>query len=365
MVERLIVRRLQEPSRARAATAARALSIEMGDGRPGETHVIRVKNLRLVFIFAIFASMATTAQAVAVFATIDGEQISYDEFERLAAIEVRQTFYHGAPENEAALIEFRREIADKLIDRKLLLREARRRGLNADEAYVNSQLSGYEKQYGNTERWQTEGEQMLAKLRTHFEQESLLAQVNNLLHVAGSPGDAELMPFYEANIDKFTEPKQVRVSVILLRVEAWANAEAWDAARTAAETIADRIRAGESFAELARSHSDDSSAANGGDMGYLHAGTLSGPVQAVLDGLSVTELAAEPVRVLEGIVVVRLDGRRPATVRSLDSVRKRAVGLWQLEMSRNLRDENLTRLRKESDIRIDEEYLERLPGQLR
>ncbi len=325
----------------------------------------RIKNFRLVLFCTVFTSFAATAQAAAVFAVVDGAQISCDEFERLAAIETRQTFYHSAPENEAGLIEFRREVANKLIDRKLLLREARKRGLKADESYVTSQLAVYEKRYGDTERWQTEGEQMLARLHTHFEEESLLEQINNLLLVTGSPGDADLVPFYEANIDKFTEPEQVRISVILLQVAAWADAAAWEATKTQAETIADRIRGGESFAELARMFSTDPSAANGGDMGYLHAGTLSGPVQAALDGLSVTELAAEPVRVLEGIAVVRLDERRPAAVRSLDSVRERAIGLWQREMSKNLRRENLARLRNESDIRIDEDYLEHLPDQLR
>lgn len=294
-------------------------------------------------------------------AVVDGEVISYEEYEQFAYAEARQTYYHGKPPEGQAMIEFRQQVADQLIDRKLMVGEARRRGLEPDEGKVSAQLAGYEQQYGGTDRWQTEGAAMLAKLRAHFEAESLLEQVDAVLRAVPEPAEGEVEAYYGNNLDKFTEPEKVRVSVILLSVPAWSDQEAWDAAREEAAEIAARIRDGEPFAEAARLHSADPTAANGGDMGYLHAGALNYAVQEVVRDLQPGEMAAEPVTVLEGVVVVRLEDRKEAQVHALAEVKERATGLWQRDTAEQAYAAALVRLRAAADIQIDETYLNSLP----
>jgi len=241
--------------------------------------------------------------------------VSYEEFERLVYIESRQTFYHRAPPGEEEFIAFRRKVANKLIDRKLKIREARERGLEAETSAVEARLAAYEEQYGETERWQTDGEAMMARLRSHFEEENLLEQVDAVLRFVPEPGENELQSYYADNIDKFTEPEQIRLSVILLQVPPWSDQSAWDEANTKAVAIAERISAGASFAQEARLHSGDATAADGGDMGYVHDGTLSVAVQEAVENLEPGQMVPEPVRVLEGMVLARLEDRRPANVR--------------------------------------------------
>ena len=276
--------------------------------------------------------------------------------------EARQTFYHAAPPDEATYLAFRREVADKLVNRKLKLEEARRRGIKPDGEYVGLELAKLEAQYAGTEQWEADADTMLEELRVYFEEESLLEQIDAALREVGAPSDADVQAYYDANIDKFTQPEQVRLSVILLAVPAWADSATWDAAREKAAGILMTIREGREFAEAAREFSNDPSAANGGDMGYVHAGVLDGELLQVVTGLANGELADRPVTVLEGVVLVRVEDRRAPQVHPLDEVRERATGLWQRDAEQSAYEAAIARLREASQIVMDETYLEKLPN---
>ena len=301
------------------------------------------------------------AEDLAPFATVDGTEITRQQFERSAYTEARQTFYHGQPTSEAEYLEFRRGVATELVEKVLLLKEAKRRGIGPDDQSIAAQLAVYEDRYGETERWQAEGDQMLAKLRQQFEEDSILSILEEQLTVVAAPSEAVLQSYYDENRDKFTQPEQIRVSVILLAVSPSSTGDAWEAARLEAADITRRIRDGASFAELARMHSADPSGKNGGDMGFLHAGMLSDAAQKALDELEVNDLS-EPVTVLEGIAVFRLADRQEATLQPFAAVRQRAEDLWRRDAGERMWDQTISRLRSESSITIDEEYLRSLPA---
>ena len=252
--------------------------------------------------------------------------------------------------------------ADNLVDRKLKLAEARRRGMNPDDEYVGLELAKLEAQYSGTEQWEADAETMLEELRVYFQEESLLEQIDAVLRQVGEPTDADVQAYYDANIDKFTQPEQVRLSVILLAVPAWADSATWDAAREKAAGILMSIREGRDFADAAREFSNDPSAGNGGDMGYVHAGVLDGELLQVVNGLANGELADRPVTVLEGVVLVRVEDRRAPQVHPLDDVRERATGLWQRDAEQSAYEAAIARLREASEIVMDETYLEKLPN---
>lgn len=315
-----------------------------------------------IFISALLLGFLPVVNAeVGGVAVIDGEPVSYDEYERMAYSEARQTFYHSAPSDDASrYLAFRREVAEKLVDRKLMLREARRRGMTPNAEFVALELARYEAQYG-AEQWDAEGDDTRSRLAVYFEEESLLEQIDAELRKVEAPGDAEIREYYDANIEKFTQPEQVRLSVILLSVPPWADSGTWDAAREKATQVLADINGGQDFADAAREHSADPSAANGGDMGFLHAGVLDGELQKVVSELGPGQLYAEPITVLEGVVLVRVEARRAAQVRKLDDVRERAAGLWRRDTEKSAYETALVRLREASEIVLDEEYLGKLP----
>jgi len=81
-------------------------------------------------------------------------------------------------------------------------------------------------------------------------------------------------------------------------------------ARNRLERLRERIRSGDSFAELARSHSDDpGSAAQGGDLGWANPGTYAPAFEEAMEALEPGEISA-PFRSRFGWHIVQVLERR-------------------------------------------------------
>lgn len=271
------------------------------------------------------ADTAADAES-ALFARVGDQVITRQEYEQHVRQAFRQHFYHGRPP-EDELEAVRQQVGDDLVTRVLLLQEAQRRGLSPDKAAVQKTLDSYDQRYAASPNWQSQRETLLASLKTRLQEDDVLAQFEQSVRRVAPPSREQIKAFYAANPDKFTEPARQRVSVILLRVDPSAPKSAWEDARVEAQGLVMRLRRGADFAELARIHSGDRSSEQGGDMGYLHEGMLTEGAQTVVDGLDVG-VVSDPVRVLEGMAIFRVEDRQPSRLRALDDVQSRARELW-------------------------------------
>ena len=103
-----------------------------------------------------------------------------------------------------------------------------------------------------------------------------------------------------------TGVQQTHVRHILLRArEGLSEAEA----RERLQRLRDRIVAGDDFAELARLHSEDASAAKGGDLGWVAAGDTVPEFERVMNALRDKEISA-PVQTPFGWHLVQVMERR-------------------------------------------------------
>ena len=322
------------------------------------------KGLSLLLMAVTLSAHVQAAKAseeASVFARVDDVVITREEFEREVYSAARQTYYHGRPPTGEEFIEFRKDVADRLIDRQLLLMEARRRNLEPDHQSVEAKIAGYEARYAGTERWQTEGPTMLAALRSRFEEDSLLAALEAEVRSVQEPEPDELREYYDENPDLFTEPARNRISIILLGVPPSASAAIWEAAREEARRILGRLADGAAFEDLARMHSSDSTASAGGDMGYLHEGMLSANSEQAIAELSIGDVS-DLVQVLEGIAIFKLTEQQPARLRSFDDVRDRAGELWMRDKGDQEWRTLAARLRSGSRVSVDTDYLVSVPG---
>jgi parvulin-like peptidyl-prolyl isomerase len=267
---------------------------------------------------------------------------------------MRKKFYHGKVPAEK-LAAFQREVGEQLIVEAMLMQEAKRLGIRADEEQVEMRLEQLEQRYRDRPDWADLRDRVVARFRKQFEKQSVLAELDKRVRQVGPPSETELRQYYEDNPDKFTEPEQVRLSLILLAVDASAPASAWDAARAEAGALVARLRAGADFSELARLHSADPSAERGGDMGRLHRGTLGGNAEAAIAKLSPGEVS-DPVTVLEGVAVFRFEERFPRRLRDYESVRVRVRQLWQREQEERAKERLIAQLRENTPIDVREEY---------
>jgi parvulin-like peptidyl-prolyl isomerase len=313
-----------------------------------------------LFVLAAAAVAAADAPATtppppaAAFARVGEVTISRQEYEAAVVTAARNKFYHGAiPESEIA--KLRRDVGERVVNDVLLLREAKRRQFVAASAAIQKTLDGYDARYKGNPDWQKQRSVTLTRLRQKLDEENVVAQLEAAVRKVPEPKASEVETYYAAHPDKFTQPEQVRISLILLSVDASSPKAKWDAARDEAAAIIKRLNAGADFAQLANLHSGDASATKGGDLGFVHRGVLPESAQGALDRLKPGQLS-DPVTMLEGVAVLRLDDRKPAQLNPLAAVSDRARDLLRREQSDTAWSALIVRLRKETPPDVNEAF---------
>lgn len=304
----------------------------------------------LLTLFAIpaLAADAAAAETEEVFAVVGDAVIPAAEFEANFFAGVRERFYHGSVP-AADLAEFRREVARAMIDRLLLLREADRLGIEPDEAAVEADIA----RRAGVLAASPDPAQARGILRERLLADSVLDRLRARIEAVPAPGRDAVQAYWRAHPDKFTTPERLRLSVILLKVEPWAPDTAWNGARDEAQRLETRLRDGAAFAELARLHSADASATQGGDLGYVHGGMLSREAQEVVDRMAPGEISA-PVPLLQGVALFRLAERIAPELNAFEQVEERARELLHRELRAQAWDEALDRLRRETPVTVNE-----------
>ena len=287
-----------------------------------------------------------------VVARVAGTEITRQELEQMVAQEIRSRFYHGRPP-AAQTDALQQEVLEALIERKLLLEAARQRHLRPDEEAVQARLDAIEKRYADKPQWAARRDVILDSLRQRLREDNVLRQLRDRVQAVAPPTESQLQAYYRAHPEKFTEPARSRVSLILLRVDPSAPKSAWDAAMHKAQELRRALEDGAAFDALARRYSDDRTAAQGGDMGYLHEGMLGSKAAEVIGSLSVGEVS-QPVRLLEGVALFRLEERTPARLRSFGDVRQRVGELWLREQAQKAWKSFVQGLRAKAVVEIYE-----------
>ncbi|MGD2084346.1 MAG: peptidyl-prolyl cis-trans isomerase [Chromatiales bacterium] len=302
----------------------------------------------------------TDAGAPDLFARVGEQVITAEDFRIALRQGMRERFYHGRVP-EAELATYQREIGDDLVRQALLEQEAERRGIEPDEDRVSREIAAYVERYGEHPQWEEHQAEVLARLERQLRGESRVARLERRVRDVGEPDPAEARAFYEANPKLFTEPERMRVAVILLKVAANAPPASWEGAQEEARDLVRRLREGAEFADLARLHSGDHTAPNGGDMGYVHRGMLAPAVQVALDDLEPGAIT-EPVTVLEGVAVFRLLEQQEASLNPFDAVRDRAVQLWERSEADSAWKGLIEQLRASTPVQINENHYLALPA---
>jgi len=129
---------------------------------------------------------------------------------------------------------------------------------------------------------------------------------------------AEIERTYNANIEQYSTPEQVRASHILLKTEGKDDA----AVKAKAEDILKQARAGADFAELAKKYSEDeASQKNGGDLDYFGRGRMVAEFDQAAFTLEPGKIS-DLVKTQYGYHIIKVVDKRPAITRPLADVRQ-------------------------------------------
>ena len=326
---------------------------------------MRTKALVLALSLAVLApagaALAADPPAAKPFATVGDTVISSADFQRALSVAMRKKYYHAKPP-EGEYQQFQREVGDEVVNRVLLLAEARRRGIQPDAQKIAETIAGYDQQYGGSDTWKTSREKKCwPRSGPSWRAKACSIAWGAWSRPSPRPRTMSARAFYDKNKALFVEPEQVKLSLILLKVDPSSPQAVWNSAKEEGQRIHKRLKAGADFAELAKLHSGDASATQGGQMEYTHSGMLPETLAATVEKLKSREIS-EPVQLLQGIAILRLDDRKSAQQRPFDAVRERAGELWQREEGESRWKKLIADLRRATPIRIDESQYVPLPA---
>jgi peptidyl-prolyl cis-trans isomerase C len=249
-----------------------------------------------------------------VLAKVNGQPVTRAEFERL----VKNMESSRGPIPAEQRDQVLRGALDQLITYTVLKQEAAARNLSVTDADVDSQLSQMQKQFPNEGEFNkalSDRNTTMAQLKSDARADMV---INKLVEgelagtLAATP--AEARAFYDQNPDKFTQPETVRASHILLTVAKDADDATRKAARAKIEGLLKRARSGEDFAALAREHSQDGSASQGGDLGLFPRGRMVPEFEQAAFGLAPGQVS-DVVTTQFGFHIIKMvEKKEPSTV---------------------------------------------------
>ena len=154
------------------------------------------------------------------------------------------------------------------------------------------------------------------------------------LPIGEAPSEDYLRDQFEAQKGRFISPEQRMVSHILIQVAPGADDAVKETARQTVQDLADRARAGEDFAELAREYSEDQgSAGNGGDLGWVEPGVMVKAFENAMYELSLENPISDPVETGFGWHVINLQEIRESTGMSFEEARQQLIFEYEDEES--------------------------------
>lgn len=240
-------------------------------------------------------------------AVVNNDAITLGELQEAMA-SVRQ---EGRARPTADDEQLARELLNRLIDTRLQLQEAEREKITVEEAEVNEELEARMKRFGARTVQELEamvkaqGLSMEAVRRRIRESLRIAKIVRRKVTLRVSVTDAEVDRYLAENRDKLETGLTYHARHILIVPEGQSDA-AWEAARIRADLLRQQLLEGADFAELARRHSRDASARDGGDLGTLRRGELSQEIEAVILALEPGQISA-PYRSPLGYHLFRLE----------------------------------------------------------
>ncbi len=139
-----------------------------------------------------------------------------------------------------------------------------------------------------------------------------------------TPGD--LQAYYRDHQDQYRVPEQVNVRHILIKTplpgpDGKTDDNAVKAAKTKAEDILNKLKAGGNFAELAKKNSDDTaSAQNGGELGWINRGQTVPEFEKAAFSLKKGEISGL-IQSSYGFHIIQLNDKHDAHLKSLAEVK--------------------------------------------
>jgi peptidyl-prolyl cis-trans isomerase SurA len=245
-----------------------------------------------------------------VVAVVNNDAITLGELQEAMAVARAETSQRPPGDDE----QVRRDFLNRFIESRLQLQEAERERITVDEAEIDDELLERLKKSNvkDLEEFKTlakaQGinyDTVRKRLRDNIKMSKI---IRRKVSIRVTVTDAEIDRYLDENRAKLETGLGYHARHILVVPEGGFTDQAWEAARIRTELVRSQLRDGADFAELARKHSGDATAKDGGDLGMLKRGELAQDIEARILALKPGEIS-EPYRSDLGFHIFRLEAK--------------------------------------------------------
>jgi peptidyl-prolyl cis-trans isomerase C len=282
-------------------------------------------------------------------ALVNGEGVPLVEFERELALayEVPEGTTAPAPDQ---LVALKQTVLQGLVDRQLLLEEARAKGISVPPATVTAAVQRLKAEYQDGRFQEALDQGRLSE--SEFEKKTAARLtveklVDEVVYERVAVTEEELQAYLDAHAGEFLEPEQVHAAQIVVKEEE-------DARR-----LRDELHRGAKFGDLARAHSLSADARLGGDLGWFPRGVMPPEFDKVAFSLQPGQIS-DVVASEYGFHLFKVLERKPAKKKDLAQVRHEVERLLLREKKEKAQAAYVQGLRDKASIRINETALAKL-----
>ena len=147
--------------------------------------------------------------------------------------------------------------------------------------------------------------------------------------------DDEIAAYYAEHPEEFQKPETVSARHVLIQVGEKADAKTVTEAQEKAVEVMKKARAGEDFAELAKTYSDCPSKEKGGDLGAFQREDMVKPFSDAAFAMAVGDIS-EPVRTSFGWHIIKKEAHTPASTEALEDAKLQITEKLAAQKSRSL-----------------------------
>ena len=300
-------------------------------------------------------------------ATVNGNAIPEDEVTNTiqtvrtqSGLETEDTWGEFLASNDMTPQSVREQIIDSLVDQELVKQGASSLDIKVDSSEVDTYVESMKANFDSDEAWNqalSEAGFTEDSYRESIESSLLSQAVGTHFQDDATPTDADILESAKTYAAYYNGAK--RSSHILFKVDDTTDEAAMNAAREKAQSVLDQINGGMDFAEAAKQYSDDSSASNGGDVGWDAVNTFVTAYQSALDELSVGQVSGL-VETEYGIHIIKCteEYTAPEEITSIDQLpeefRETITSMAASIKANNDYNEWLEGLREKADIVIND-----------
>lgn len=287
-----------------------------------------------------------------VVAVVNGEVIMMSELQEAVLLYRREA--REAVSDD--LTELQKKVLNRLVEHRLQVQEARRENITVTDEELQAEVDEFIRRNGG-DRARIE-RQLRAQgltweaVRREIRDQLLVRKIRGRrISRRASLTEAEVDAYIAANRGKFEASLKYRPRHIAVLADPPDQPAAWERARQEIETIRARLREGADFAELARLHSKDGSAAAGGDLGWLNRGELQPLFEEPILRLGKGEVTA-PIKSEVGYHLFQMEEREELTAEMLAQLRQQARDLLLQQKAQERFDEWVDELRRRALIAV-------------